>query len=71
MTPEWNEWKGAVDVKIENVAERFESVEERMRKIEDKVGEMVAKLSVPVFLSATAGPIIGALIVYLLTKANK
>lgn len=71
MTPEWNEWKGKVDVKIETAADRFDEIEERMRKIEDKVGEMVAKLSVPVFLSATAGPIIGALIVYFLTKGSK
>lgn len=71
MTPEWNEWKGEVNVKIENVSERFESVEHRMQKLEDKVGEVVARLSVPVFLSAAAGPIIGALIVWALTKAGK
>lgn len=71
MTPEWNEWKGEVNVKIENVSERFQSIDERMQKLEDKVGEVVARLSVPVFLSATAGPIIGALIVWVLTKAVK
>lgn len=71
MTPEWNEWKGEVNVKIENVAERFESVEQRMQKLEDKVGEIVARLSVPVFLSAAAGPIIGAIIVWAITKGTK
>lgn len=71
MTPEWNEWKGAIDVKIENVAERFENIDDRMRKLEDKVGEVVARLSVPVFLSAIAGPIIGAVIVWFLTKGTK
>lgn len=71
MTPEWNEWKGEVNVKIENVTERFESVEHRMQKLEDKVGEIVARLSVPVFLSAAAGPIIGAIIVWAITKGTK
>lgn len=71
MTPEWNEWKGAMDVKMETTQERFNEMEERMRGLEQKVSDVVAKLSVPVFLSATAGPIIGALIVYFLTKSAK
>lgn len=71
MTPEWNEWKGAMDVRMEATQDKFEEIEKRMRTIEDKVSDVVARLSVPVFLSATAGPIIGALIVWFLTKSAK
>lgn len=71
MTPEWDQWKGAVDVKIENASERFESIEERMRTLEKQVGDVVAKLSVPLFLAGISGPIIGAIIVYVLTKSAK
>jgi hypothetical protein len=71
VTPEWNEWKGAVDVKIENTAERFNELEQRMRALEDKVGDIVAKLAVPLFLAGIGGPILGAIIVYMLTKGIK
>ena len=70
MTPEWNEWKGEVNVKIENTAERFSLIEQRMHVLEDKVSDIVAKLAVPLFLAGIGGPIMGAIIVYLFTKGG-
>lgn len=71
MTPDWNEWKGAMDVKMETASEHFEELEARLDKLEEKVSDVVAKLSVPLFIAGISGPIIGALIVYVLTKQIK
>lgn len=71
MTPDWNEWKGAMDVKMETATERFAELEARLERIEEKVSDVVAKLAVPLFMAGISGPIIGALIVYVLTKQSK
>ncbi len=71
MTPDWNEWKGAMDVKMETATERFAELEARLERIEEKVSDVVAKLAVPLFMAGISGPIIGALIVYVLTKQTK
>ena len=71
MTPEWDQWKGAMDVKMETASERFAEMEARLKHVEEKVSEVVAKLSVPLFIAGISGPIIGALIVYVLTKQIK
>jgi len=71
MTPEWDQWKGAIDAKMETAGERFEEVEARLLRIEEKVADVVAKLAVPLFIAGISGPIIGALIVYVLTKQTK
>lgn len=71
MTPEWNEWKGAMDVKMETATERFSELEARLKRIEEKVSDVVAKLAVPLFMAGISGPIIGALIVWFITKGNK
>jgi hypothetical protein len=71
MTPEWDQWKGAMDAKMETAGERFQELEARLKHVEEKVSEVVAKLSVPLFIAGISGPIIGALIVYVLTKQIK
>lgn len=71
MTPEWDQWKGAIDVKMETATERFSELEARLLRIEEKVADVVAKLAVPLFIAGISGPIIGALIVYVLTKQTK
>jgi hypothetical protein len=68
---EWGEWKGTMSVKMQTAEDRLEELESKLSKVEDKVAEIVAKLTVPLWLAGIGGPIIGAVIVAAVTRAMK
>jgi len=57
--------------KMETAEDRLLEIETRMVKLEEKVSDVVAKLTVPLFLAGVAGPIIGGLLVAVISRALK
>lgn len=71
MPPHWSEWKGNMMAKMESSVERILELEGRMDKLEEKVSDVIAKITVPLFIVGMAGPIVGAIIVAVVTRTLK
>lgn len=65
---EYHRWRGGIDVLVKNHAEMLESHSERLNTLDEKVRDVLVKLAVPLFLVGIAGPVVGALIVWAITK---
>jgi hypothetical protein len=61
-------WRGAVDMKLEHHEAKIEDHCERLATVEEKVSQVLVKLAVPLFLVGISGPVVGALIVWAITK---
>ena len=61
-------WRGQVDMKLEHHTAKIEDHCDRLAAVEEKVGQVLVKLAVPLFMVGIAGPVIGALIVWAVTK---
>lgn len=65
---EFNRWRGGIDVLVKNHTEALESHARRLDSLDDKVRDVITKLAVPLFLVGISGPVVGALIVWAITK---
>lgn len=70
-TPEWERWRGTVDERMNSHEERLNDHCDRLETLGDKISQVLTKLAVPLFFVGIAGPVIGAVIVWALTKGTK
>ena len=68
---EWERWRGATEQRMNAQEERLCSHADRLDSVEDKVGQVLVKLAVPLFIVGIAGPMVGAVIVALITNSLK
>lgn len=65
---DWDRWRGSIDTQMETHAENIDTHARRLDTLDSKVGDILFKLAVPLFLVGIAGPVVGALIVWAITK---
>jgi hypothetical protein len=68
---DWDRWRGAVDMKLDVHHGNIDHHAKRLDTLDAKVSDIVVKLAIPLFFVGVAGPVIGALIVFSLTKNMK
>ena len=71
MDPEWHEWRGGIDSRMHTNNNQMEQIESRLNRLEEKVGDVVAKMAVPLFAIQIFGTVVGAVIVYYITRGAK
>lgn len=70
-TPEWERWRGTVDERMNSHEDRLNDQCERIDTTDEKLSQLLTKLAVPLFLVGIAGPVIGAVIVWAITKGGQ
>jgi len=68
---DWDRWRGQTDMKLEHHDAKIEDHCDRLAQVEEKVGQVLVKLAVPLFLVGITSPMVGALIVWMITKGTK
>lgn len=71
LNDNWHQWRGAIDEKMNTHASKLEDHCERIAAAEQAISKVLVKLAVPLFVMGIAGPVIGAIIVFVVTNALK